>query len=289
MARSYLDRDSENLDYERDRYLDRSRRRSYGASGREPRRRDEYDNEFSSIDREPEEWRDYGRRVSTGWDYGTAFGSPSSGRDYGRESYYDRESSGMGRREINPYGRESGSYDRDYSGPGARYGRRSLRSRGGRYDYEPERSRYGRGGYDERGWWDRVSDEVASWFGDEEAERRRRHDEAMDYRGRGPKNYRRSDDRIKEDVNDCLTDHPQLDASDIDVNVSDCEVTLTGSVNSRSAKRLAEHIVESVSGVTDVQNNIRVRRETPSAHSERSTETTSPTTTTTEKTRARSA
>lgn len=30
---------------------------------------------------------------------------------------------------------------------------------------------------DDRGWWDRASDEVASWFGNEEAERRRRRDE----------------------------------------------------------------------------------------------------------------
>lgn len=286
MARNYFDRDSENLDYERDQFFDRGRRRSYGISGREPRRRDEFDSE-SSIDRDPRDWRDYGRRASTGGDYGTAFGSPLSGRDYGREGYSDRDSIDIGRRQFNPYSREYGSYSRDYSGD--RYGRRSLQSRGGRYDYEPESSRYDRGGYGERGWWDRVSDEVASWFGDEEAERRRRRDEAMDYRGRGPKNYRRSDERIKEDVNDRLTDHPQLDASDIDVNVSEREVTLTGSVNSRYAKRLAEDIVESVSGVTDVQNNIRVRRESPLTHSERSTETTTPTTTTTEKSRARSA
>jgi hypothetical protein len=38
--------------------------------------------------------------------------------------------------------------------------------------------RFGRG-RDERGFWDRASDEVASWFGDEDAERRRRHDSRM--------------------------------------------------------------------------------------------------------------
>jgi len=38
--------------------------------------------------------------------------------------------------------------------------------------------RFGRG-RDERGFWDRASDEVASWFGDEYAERRRRHDSRM--------------------------------------------------------------------------------------------------------------
>ena len=39
-----------------------------------------------------------------------------------------------------------------------------------------------RGGRDERGFWDRASDEVASWFGDDDAERRRRHDQAREQR-----------------------------------------------------------------------------------------------------------
>jgi hypothetical protein len=37
-------------------------------------------------------------------------------------------------------------------------------------------------GRDERGFWDRASDEVASWFGDDDAERRRRHDTRGDER-----------------------------------------------------------------------------------------------------------
>jgi hypothetical protein len=37
-------------------------------------------------------------------------------------------------------------------------------------------------GRDERGFWDRASDEVASWFGDDEAERRRRQDTRRDER-----------------------------------------------------------------------------------------------------------
>ena len=77
--------------------------------------------------------------------------------------------------------------------------------------------------------------------------------------GRGPKNYTRSDDRIREDVNDRLTDDPHLDASEIDVKVSSCEVTLTGTVDSREAKRRAEDCVESVSGVKNVQNNLRIQ------------------------------
>ena len=41
---------------------------------------------------------------------------------------------------------------------------------------------------------------------------------ALDYAGRGPRGYRRSDDRIGEDVCDRLTDDPALDASGIEVH-----------------------------------------------------------------------
>jgi len=38
---------------------------------------------------------------------------------------------------------------------------------------------------DDRGFWDRASDEVASWFGDDDAERRRREDQMRDRREQG--------------------------------------------------------------------------------------------------------
>ncbi|MDO9472975.1 MAG: BON domain-containing protein [Caulobacter sp.] len=82
-----------------------------------------------------------------------------------------------------------------------------------------------------------------------------------EHRGRGPKGYRRSDDRIREDINDRLTDDSWLDATHIEVAVEGGEVTLTGTVSSRQAKRRAEDIAERVGGVEDVQNNIRVNRQ----------------------------
>jgi osmotically-inducible protein OsmY len=78
-------------------------------------------------------------------------------------------------------------------------------------------------------------------------------------RGKGPRNYQRSDDRILEDVQQSLTDHPSLDASDIVVKVENSEVMLTGTVETRQAKRLAEDICESVRGVSHVENRIRVQ------------------------------
>lgn len=79
-----------------------------------------------------------------------------------------------------------------------------------------------------------------------------------DHRGRGPKGWKRSDDRILEDVHERLADDPQVDASEIEVRVENGEVTLNGTVDSRQAKRRAEDCAESVSGVTHCQNNLRV-------------------------------
>ena len=80
------------------------------------------------------------------------------------------------------------------------------------------------------------------------------------YAGRGPKDYRRSDDRIREDISDRLTDDDRIDASDISVQVQNCDVTLTGTVSDRDQKRWAEDVAERVSGVKEVTNNIRVSR-----------------------------
>ena len=112
----------------------------------------------------------------------------------------------------------------------------------------------------DRDWWDKTKDEVSSWFGDDEAARRRRMDEYREgqHRGKGPKNYSRSPERIKEDVSDKLSDDSLLDASNVEIEVNNNEVTLTGSVDTRYEKRRAEDLAENVSGVTNVQNNLRV-------------------------------
>lgn len=81
-----------------------------------------------------------------------------------------------------------------------------------------------------------------------------------DYRGRSPKDYRRSDDRIREDICDRLTDDPLLDPSDVTIKVEGGEVILTGFVATRDEKRRAEEEAERVSGVRDVINQIRVNR-----------------------------
>jgi len=77
--------------------------------------------------------------------------------------------------------------------------------------------------------------------------------------GRGPKGYQRSDDRIREDICERLTRHPEIDASEIDIQVKDGEVTLVGTVERREMKRMAEDVAEEVSGVKDVHNQLRAQ------------------------------
>lgn len=89
------------------------------------------------------------------------------------------------------------------------------------------------------------------------------------FRGRGPRGYQRSDAAVREAICERMTDDPDLDASEIDVMVAaDGVVTLQGTVPDRESKRLAEAITDSVSGVRDVHNQLRLsgeggRREMP--------------------------
>jgi hypothetical protein len=77
--------------------------------------------------------------------------------------------------------------------------------------------------------------------------------------GRGPKGYQRSDDRIREDICDGLM-MSWMNAENVDVQVRNGEVTLTGTVKSRDEKRAIEALAESVLGVKDLINSIRVER-----------------------------
>jgi len=57
-----------------------------------------------------------------------------------------------------------------------------------------------------------------------------------------------------------MEDHA-IDASDIEVDVANGEVTLSGTVDRRDVKRRVEDVVEEVMGIKHVQNNIRVEKD----------------------------
>lgn len=78
--------------------------------------------------------------------------------------------------------------------------------------------------------------------------------------GKGPKGYRRSDERIKEDVCQALFDSYDVDASNIEVEVKDACVYLKGEVDDRMTKRMAEDTVENLNGVKDIQNMLTFKR-----------------------------
>jgi len=184
---------------------------------------------------------DYGNRGD--WGRQGSWGSFGNRPDYNRENEF-RQSRGMdpGRVEsdfggantsrTNLYGTGGGGFGTGFSSYGAGMGNFGPGSFGG-----------GMSSYGERG----------------------------RFTGRGPKGWQRSDERIREDVSERLADHPHVDASEIEVTVNKGEVTLAGTVDERNAKRIAEDIAESVSGVKEVHNQIRVQQGTGQGQHQMST------------------
>jgi hypothetical protein len=89
-------------------------------------------------------------------------------------------------------------------------------------------------------------------------------------RRRGPKGYTRSDDRIKEDICEQLMQSAHIDASEITIEVQSGRVMLEGTVPERRMKHAIEDLADSVAGVSDVENKIRVNQSGNSQASQRS-------------------
>jgi len=216
--------------------------RFYGDDAREPIYREEYGQGGVEYGDQPRGYdagreRDYGRAAYDRGGYGEAgYG------DYPREPSHRMASGGTG----------GYDYERGYGDGGRRegYGRDARSERTERFEDA------GRNAGD---FLHRAGERVASWFGGG-GEARAYHDydkPERGARGLGPQGYKRSDDRINDEVHERLTDDSWLDASHISVSVVTGEVTLSGTVESREAKHRAERIVEDISGVAHVQNNLR--------------------------------
>lgn len=95
------------------------------------------------------------------------------------------------------------------------------------------------------------------WSGSDTSESERPR-QAGEHYGKGPKNYRRSDERIKEDASDALERNALIDASEIELDVKDGVITLRGHVEDRRTKRLSEDVVGGIYGVKDVRNDLTV-------------------------------
>lgn len=244
---------------------DRSYRDRYG------RQQEQFQPDRSDTDRSfgqlGESWRDERSEQESGFEADTDYRDRLHDRDFGRTDY-SRES----RRSFDTerdYGRRNRSAFGDTSsGAGSQ-----LAAAHGEW-HEPGR---GYGGYrdtriglgssrsrssnrNEPGFLERASETVASWFDDDNRGRR----SARGYRGHGPANYTRSDERVLEDACDALTEDWGVDARNIQVTVLSGDVTLDGTVPSREQKRRAEDCVDDLSGVKNVQNNLRVQERSQS-------------------------
>jgi hypothetical protein len=234
----------------------------------------EYDRSWQGRERPGEAREFYGQGEAS---YGSDRGGESHGRPYGYRGYSptgDTSRWGGGSRWS---GEDIDNY-RAYGGPGGRqYGGPADRT-GWNTDYGPSRPfsdyRYGRPGepsygrfmahesvHYERGYPgqgrgryedERSIGEQVRELGGAVAGRIRRA-------FRSPKGYKRSDERIREDVCDQLAQN-HIDPSEIEVTVSDGEVTLSGSVSERYMKWHAEQIIDNVGGVLEIHNQLRVRR-----------------------------
>lgn len=209
----------------------------------------------------------YGQVGNTGGGYGGWDSQGSSGQDMG---------SNYGSRTHMDYGQQGG-----YGNTGGAMNRQGSYSQN---PYRGDNDQYGRNRRhddNDNSWWDRAKNEVKGWFNDDDRSGNRNYNmhegtlagnrrmvgdhQGSDHRsrgehfGKGPRGYQRSEDRIREDVCERLAYDGNVDASDIEVKVEGHEVVLTGTVRTRAEKRRAEDLVESIMGVQNVENRIRVQ------------------------------
>jgi len=186
-----------------------------------------YSNEYNETHRHNDRYGD-----SFGRPYGVDY--PYTDRNYNQQYGYPY---GTGSREQNRF--RGGSYEGGYSNPDYRQADDHRHS----------------------DWSFRNNPSAPTWPESNQARFWERQGNGGRHRGKGPKGYIRSDERIKEDISDRLSDHDDIDASEVEVTVNQGEVILSGTVNDRYEKRIAEECAEQVSGVTNVENRIRLQQQ----------------------------
>ncbi|WP_432261288.1 BON domain-containing protein [Cupriavidus sp. TMH.W2] len=101
----------------------------------------------------------------------------------------------------------------------------------------------------------RIGEVVGDWFG---------APDEHEWRNTGPRGYQRSDERIRDQICERLSYARGVDVSDVSVDVSAGVVSLTGTVRDRGQKYYIEDMADSTYGVKEVNNDIRVRRDSES-------------------------
>ena len=190
-----------------------------------------------------------GRYPNTGQDrYGqTGYGQGGYGQgNYGQPNYGSDYGYGYGRA-----GR------RDFYGAGRGTGGVGSRFRESRFGYGGSGSGYSSGDWQEPYGEGQQYGQQYGWQTGE-GQQYGRFGEGT-HRGKGPKGYQRSDERLKEMICERLRDDPDIDASEVTVTVMSGKITLDGSVDNRRTKNAIEDVADQL-GVQEVQNNLRIQR-----------------------------
>ncbi|EHP44113.1 hypothetical protein OR16_03982 [Cupriavidus basilensis OR16] len=137
---------------------------------------------------------------------------------------------------------------------GRSYGRESARRRGGEADDDRDHEHEDRGVLYNVG--RRIGEAVGDLFGRHERYRYQEHESYA-----GPRGYQRSDDSIRDQICERLSWARRVDVSDVSVDVSNGVVSLSGTVRDRGQKYYIEEVADDTYGVIEVNNDIRVRRE----------------------------
>ena len=98
-------------------------------------------------------------------------------------------------------------------------------------------------------------------WGGEQFRADRREEQGRRQTNSGPRSRRKPDESLRQEIREILIADPELEATDIEVEVEGGAVTLRGVVADPDARLLAEELVESLSGVREVHNRLRVERE----------------------------
>lgn len=192
------------------------------------------------------------------------YGAGAYGRAGGGHSEVGHEQDG-GRWGSGGSDGEYGDYGQQRSGARGQSGGGPRRMPSGRYGSDAGRGGYGHNG-DGQGYAGGYSGGGYSGYGGAQRQSGRSGMGGTDgegyggHSGKGPSAYRRSDERITEDLNEILMHDDDIDATHIRVEVKDGEVTLEGMVQERWMKHRAEDLADRCPGVNDVDNRIRVKR-----------------------------
>lgn len=85
------------------------------------------------------------------------------------------------------------------------------------------------------------------------------HISEKNHRGHGPRDWRKSDERLREEVCEALAADAWLDARDLNVGVDEGEVVLSGVAPCFEARERAEDIAGGVVGVRAVHNFVGIK------------------------------